>query len=262
MTTDPDTALAALRAPGGMVGPLWVVTCGAGRPLVLLHGNGEDHHVFHRMVPALVPGRTLVGVDARGHGRSPRGTGPLRIARMAQDVAQVLDLLGLADVDVLGFSDGGNVALELAVRHPAAVGRLVVVGANLDPSGLTPRVLAQVRREHAVVAALARVVPALPTRVERLALMTQDPCLTSDDVARIQVPTLVVVGERDVVRPEHTRALVDALVHGRLVVVPGAGHMLPLDAPYRLGAAVTAFLGEEGAALGRPGDTGRIVAEK
>ncbi|ADG74187.1 alpha/beta hydrolase fold protein [Cellulomonas flavigena DSM 20109] len=229
-------------APGRLVGPLWVVTRGSGPPLVLLHGNGEDHHVFDRMVPTLGAGRTLVGVDSRGHGRSPRGDGPLRIATMADDVALVLERLGLVGVDVLGFSDGGNVALELAVRHPAAVGRLVVVGANLDPSGLTAPTSAAVRREHAVVAALARVVPALRVRAERLSLMTRDPCLTRDDVARIAVSSLVVVGERDVVRPEHTRALVDAVPHARLVVVAGAGHMLPRDAPYRLGAVVASFL--------------------
>lgn len=248
-------------APGRLVGPLWVVTRGSGRPLVLLHGNGEDHHVFDRMVPTLGAGRTLVGVDARGHGRSPRGDGPLRIATMADDVAQVLDHLGLAAVDVLGFSDGGNVALELAVRHPAAVGRLVVVGANLDPGGLTAPVLAQLRREHAVVGALARVVPALRGRAERLALMTQDPCLTTDDVARIAAPTLVVVGERDVVRPEHTREIVDAVPHARLVVVPGAGHMLPVEEPYRLGAVVAAFLATGDATLGRPGDAGAAESE-
>lgn len=244
-------------APGRLVGPLWVVTYGSGPPLVLLHGNGEDHHVFDRMVPTLGAGRTLVGIDSRGHGRSPRGDGPLRIATMADDVAQVLDHLGLAGVDVLGFSDGGNIALELALRHPAAVGRLVVVGSNLHPSGIVTHARVAVRCAHAVLAAIARVVPAVRARAEQLTLMTHDPCLSTDDVARIAVPTLVVVGERDVVRPEHTRALVDAVPQARLVVVPRAGHMLPLRQPDRLAAVVGAFLAErEGdVGLGRPGDS-------
>lgn len=229
-------------APGGRVGPLWVVTRGAGRPLVLLHGNGEDHHVFDRVVPALGAGRLLVGVDARAHGRSPRGVGPLRIARMADDVLEVLDLLGLADVDLLGFSDGGNVALELASRHPHRVARLVVVGANLDPSGLTRRTLLEVRAAHAVVAGLARVVPALRVPAERLALMVDDPRLDPAALAAVRAPALVVVGERDAVRPEHTRLIVDALPDARLAVVPGAGHMLPRCAPDELSALVTAFL--------------------
>ncbi len=236
------TGAQRLPAPGGPVGPLWVVTRGAGRPLVLLHGNGEDHHVFDRMVPTLGARRLLVGIDSRGHGRSPRGDGPLRIARMADDVVDVLDRLGLAQADVLGFSDGGNVALELAVHHPARVRRLVVVGANLDPSGLTAPALAQVRAAHTAAAALAHVVPGLRGVVDRLALMVHDPCLTPADLAHVTAPTLVVAGERDVVRRTHTRLVATSIPQARIAVVPGAGHLLPLDEPYRLGALVTSFL--------------------
>lgn len=231
-----------LPAAGGLVGPLWVVTRGTGRPLVLLHGNGEDHHVFDRMVPALGADRTLVGVDSRGHGRSPRGTGPLRIATMADDVAGVLDRLGLTDVDLLGFSDGGNVALELAVRRPDLLDRLVVVGANLFPAGLTARTLRDLRAQAAVVRALARAVPSLRRSAERLALMVDDPCLDPADLARVRASTLVVAGERDVVRPEHTRLIADAVPDARLAVVPRAGHMLPLQAPEQLAELVRSHL--------------------
>ncbi len=233
-----------LPAPGGRVGPLWVVTRGEGRPLVLLHGNGEDHHVFDRMVGPLGAGRLLVGLDSRSHGRSPRGAGPLRIAAMADDVAAVLDRLGLAHADVLGFSDGGNVALELAVRHPDRVDRLVVVGANLFPEGLTMRALVEVQLAHAVVASVARLVPPLRGPAERLALMVDDPSIDPADLALVTAPTLVVVGERDVVRPEHTRLIVDALPDARLAVVPRAGHLLPVCAPDRLAALVVDFLAQ------------------
>ncbi|MBO3095897.1 alpha/beta fold hydrolase [Cellulomonas dongxiuzhuiae] len=231
-------------APGGQVGPLWVVTRGSGPPLVLLHGNGEDHHVFDGMVPALGAGRTLIGIDSRAHGRSPRGDGPLRIATMADDVAHVLDLLDLPSVDVLGFSDGGNVALELAVRHPGRIRRLVVVGANLFPAGMSRTMRAVGRVGHGLLSALARVVPRLRVPAERFALMVHDPCLDPADLARVDIPTLVVAGERDVVRPEHTRLIGASIPGARTAVLAGVGHMIPVQAPDRLSALVTAFLAE------------------
>ncbi|GIG38260.1 alpha/beta fold hydrolase [Cellulomonas phragmiteti] len=240
----PRPVPSAVPAPGGLVGPLWVVTRGAGPPLVLLHGNGEDHHVFDRMVPTLGVGRMLVGIDSRAHGRSPRGEGPLRIATMADDVAVVLGLLGLPAADVLGFSDGGNVALELALRHPGRVRRLVVVGANLFPEGMTAGTLRTARAADAVISALARVVPPLRVAAERVALMVDDPCLDPADLARVAVPTLVVAGERDIIRPAHTRLIVESIPGARGAVVAGAGHMLPRQEPHRLAALVSEFLAD------------------
>lgn len=241
--TDPAAALAALASPGGLVGPLWVVARGRGRPLVLLHGNGEDHHVFDRLVPLLGAGRTLVGVDSRGHGRSPRGDGPLTIASMADDVAAVLDALDLRGVDVVGFSDGGNVALELVLRRPELVGRLVLVGANLFPEGMTPAFLRSARVAHRVQLALAEAVPALRAAAERTALMTEHPHIDPADLARVAAPVLVVAGERDLVRPEHTALIAGSVPGARTAVVPHAGHLLPTRHPYELAALVRGFLG-------------------
>ncbi|QCB94122.1 alpha/beta fold hydrolase [Cellulomonas shaoxiangyii] len=238
----PRPSLRDLAAPGGRVGPLWVVTRGSGRPLVLLHGNAEDHHVFDRLVPLLGRGRTLVGLDSRAHGRSLRGGGPLSIASMADDVAVVLDLLGLRDVDVLGFSDGANVAFELALRRPGLVGRLVAVGANLFPAGLTAATLRATVVAERLLRGLSRVVPALGAVAERTALMTEHPQIDPADLVRVTVPVLVVVGERDAVRPEHTALLVDSLPDARLAVVPRAGHFLPTRRPRELAALVEGFL--------------------
>jgi len=249
----------------GMAGPLWAVEAGNGLPLVLLHGNGESHRVFDALVPLLAGRRRLVGLDSRGHGDSPRGDGSLRIGRMADDVDAALSALGLAGVDVLGFSDGGNIALELALRHPGRAGRLVLVGANLSPDGLRRATLARARAGHAFwrgaqrvvsTAAAQRVAAAGATqrvaggdvaarvaaRAERASLMADEPRIDPGDLARVDIPVLVVVGARDLIRPEHTRLIVDSLPDARLATVEGAGHMVPRTHAPVLAALVEDFL--------------------
>ncbi|WP_159810689.1 alpha/beta fold hydrolase, partial [Cellulomonas citrea] len=225
-------------APGRWAGPLWAVTRpGPGRPLVLLHGNGESHRVFDRLVREL-PGRRLVGLDSRAHGRSPRGHGPLSIASMADDVAGALAALGLTDVDLLGYSDGGNIGLELAIRRPDLLHALAVCGANLDPQGLRPLALASTVAVHRVLAGAARAVPMLHGPSERLALMTEHPQIAPEALAQIRLPVLVVAGERDAVRHEHTALIAASLPDARLVVLPGAGHRIPTTRPAQLAGLV------------------------
>lgn len=225
-----------------MAGPLWAEQTGTGRPLVLLHGNGESHRVFDRMVPLLVSQRRLVALDSRGHGVSPRGDGPLTIARMADDVDEALSALGLTAVDLLGFSDGGNVALELALRHPGRIGALVVVGANLFPDGLKASTLLPMRAVHVVLHQVGRVSRRARAAEERWALMTDDPHIDPSDLARVGVPALVVAGRRDVVRPDHTRLIASSLPAALLATVEHAGHMLPVTHPEQLARLVESFL--------------------
>lgn len=233
---------------GRWAGPLWAVTRpGPGRPLVLLHGNGESHRVFDRLVRAL-PARSLVGFDSRAHGRSPRGGGPLSIASMADDVAEALAALGLADVDLLGYSDGGNIGLELAIRHPGALHALAVCGANLDPQGLRPLALASTVAAHRALAGAARAVPGLRGQSERLALMTEHPQITTEALAQVRLPVLVVAGQRDAVRREHTALIAASLPDARLVVLPGAGHRIPTTRPAQLAGLVEEFFGDPGSA--------------
>ncbi|WP_454294410.1 alpha/beta fold hydrolase [Salana multivorans] len=236
------TTLESLHHPGRLVGPLWAVAVGHGPPLVLLHGNAESHRVFDRLVPLLAPRMTLVGLDSRGHGRSPRGTGELRISRMADDVADVMAELDLAGVPILGFSDGGNIALDLAARHPGLAGPLIVVGANLDPSGLTPATKLMTDLEHVACRSASRFVPGLGWRVERLALMATDPAIDPAELQAVTQPVLVVVGERDVIRPEHTDLIVAALPDAELLRIPRVGHMIPIDAAPQLALAVQGLL--------------------
>ena len=111
---------------------------GQGRPLVLLHGNGGDSGYFSQLIPAFARHHRVIAVDTRGHGHSPRGQAPFSIRQFAQDLKAFLDQHGLTQVDLLGFSDGGNIALTFALQYPASLRRLVLNGANLNPAGLEP----------------------------------------------------------------------------------------------------------------------------
>jgi len=229
------------RASGWLVGPLWAVgRPGKGRPLVLLHGNGESHRVFDRLAHKL-PERPLLAFDSRAHGRSPRGRAPLTIGAMADDVAGALAGLGLREVDLLGFSDGGNIALELALRHPGSIGRLLICGANLEPRGMRTGSWLATVIAHRGARQVARLVPRSVPLVELLALMAEQPRIDPADLARIAVPVLVVAGEHDVIRRAHTELIADALPVSRLVVVPHAGHSIPRTRPGALAALVEEF---------------------
>lgn len=196
--------------------------------------------MFDALVPLLAHHHTLIGVDSPGHGRSPRGEEPLRIASMARDLARTLAALDLTDAPILGYSDGGNLALELAVRHGQR-GPLILVGANLTPDGLRPSTRAALAVEHALLAPAAALLPGLRARAERLALMVTDPQLDAADLTRITARVLVITGEHDVIDPGHTALIVRSLSHAHAVVIPGVGHALPTQAPTSLAAEVLAF---------------------
>ena len=112
------------------------VETGEGFPLVLLHGNGEDHTYFKRQMEPFSPKYRVIALDTRGHGDSPRGSAPFTLDQFAEDLREFLDQRGIAKCHLLGFSDGGNIALLFALKYPQYVEKLVLNGANLRPSGV------------------------------------------------------------------------------------------------------------------------------
>ena len=115
------------------------VVAGSGFPLVLLHGNGEDHSYFKRQFEPFAQHYRVIAPDTRGHGHTPRGTAPFTLDQFAEDLKGFLDGMDIGRCHLLGFSDGGNIALLFALKYPEYVEKLVVNGANLFPAGLLPR---------------------------------------------------------------------------------------------------------------------------
>ncbi|ROS75758.1 alpha-beta hydrolase superfamily lysophospholipase [Curtobacterium sp. PhB130] len=219
--------------------------------VVLLHGGVSDGRVFDDLAAALPETLEVWTYDRRGHGRTPDTDAPLGFDDMVAEAATLItDRIG-APVHVVGHSDGANTALLLAVRHPALVASVTAFSGNLDPSGYVEGTVTVDDLDAAIGDDWATIAPHdrayfRTVAAKTIELWLTEPRMTTDDVARISAPVLVAVGARDVIRPEHTRAIAEAIPGARLVVVPDTGHMLVADE-----AAACAALVEETVARAR-----------
>ena len=212
---------------------------GSGVPLLLLHGNGQDGDYFVHQMDEFARYFTVYAVDPRGHGHSPRGTAPFTISQFADDLPAFMDEQGIERAHILGFSDGGNIALTFALRHPGRVGRLVLNGANLDPSGVRPSVQIPIVLGYKL-ASLSQA-PKARANAELLGLMVNEPHIHPRELAALTMPALVIVGSRDMIRASHSRLIADSLPHGRLVTVKG-DHFIAGKRPGPFNRAVLEFL--------------------
>jgi pimeloyl-ACP methyl ester carboxylesterase len=221
---------------------------GSGRPLVLLHGNLSTIDVdFGRILPALAQSRQVIAVEQQAHGHTADIDRPLSIQNWADDTAALLRHLGIGNADFFGYSSGSTVALQLALQHPRLVRKLGLASFSyrldgLHPgllegiSGLTPEALAGTPFEEAY----AKTAPNpddWPTLISKITRMDQDlPEWSSEDIRSLAAPVLLVIGDSDIVRPEHaveTFRLLGGGVIGdlvglprsRLAILPGTTHI-------------------------------------
>ena len=213
---------------------------GSGPPLLLLHGNGEDGGYFVRQTEYFSRHYTVYALDTRGHGRSPRGAGPFTMARFAQDLLDFMDEQKLERAHLLGFSDGGNIALTFALLHPE---RLVLNGANLDPGGVKPVIQIPIVLGYRLASLFAGRSPEARLHAEILGLMVNEPRIPPEALKELRLPVLVIAGTRDMIREAHTRMIAGALPDSRLVLIPG-DHFIAARNPEAFNQAVEAFLNE------------------
>jgi pimeloyl-ACP methyl ester carboxylesterase len=237
---------------------------GAGRPLVLLHGALMTIEGFKELLPSLAETRQVIAVEQQAHGRTADIDRPLRYEQMADDTVALVRQLGIEQADFFGYSMGGGIALQVAIRHPDLVRRLVVAAANYDPDGYYPEVLEGIQNlkpedfagspwleAYTRVAPNPEDWPALLARIKDLDLWFEG--WPSEDIASIAAPALVIVGDADVVRPEHAVEIFRLLGGGvpgdlaglprsRLAVLPGTTHVTLVDRADWLTSMVTEFL--------------------
>jgi pimeloyl-ACP methyl ester carboxylesterase len=218
--------------------PLCYAERGKGTPLLLLHGGGDSgEHSFTRQLDTLGAKRHLIAPDQVGQGRTPPIPGPLSYRAMMDDTAALLGQLGVSRADAVGFSDGGILALMLAIHHPASVRRLVVGGANISPEGLAPAHLeglrkAQKTNPESIGEKLAKLWFTSPVEGE----------IGLAALSALPHPVLLISGDRDVVTLEHTLAMYRALPNAELCVLPGTGHGTFADRAEWLNPIIVEFL--------------------
>ncbi|SCG64710.1 Pimeloyl-ACP methyl ester carboxylesterase [Micromonospora echinaurantiaca] len=195
---------------------LYYETHGTGRPMILLHGGLGSGEMFGPILPTLAEHHQVVAVDLQGHGRTADVDRPLDVTLMADDVAALIDHLGLEKPDVVGYSLGGGVALQVAIRHPEKVGRVVSASANIRRSAIYPEMLqqqgqvsgaaAEFMKDTPMYELYQRVAPRpedFPRLLDKIgAAMAKDFDFT-EEVRGLRVPTLVVAADADMAPPSH-----------------------------------------------------------
>jgi pimeloyl-ACP methyl ester carboxylesterase len=228
----------------------WIEEAGAGdETIVLLHGglsNGDA--LLDSIGPPLGEHYRLVAPDRRGHGRTADIEGPFHYEDMVDETIGVLEQVVGGPAHLVGWSDGGIVSLLLSMRRPDLVRRQVLIGANYHFEGTRPLEMADDDPlGQAMFEAYAERSPHggehFPAVLEKtLPLYASEPTLNPDDLGRVTTPTLVLVGDDDIIELAHTVMLFEALPAGQLAVVPRTSHMVPMEAPQEVAHLVRDFL--------------------
>lgn len=220
---------------------LHFVEQGGGKPLILLHGNGEDGSYFKHQIDCFSADYRVIAIDTRGHGQSPRGEKPFTIIQFAEDLHDFMDEKGIAKAILLGFSDGGNIALTFALKYSERVERMIVDGANLFPRGVKPLYQLPIEIGYRIAKLFAKKSDKAKQNAEMLGLMVNEPHIDPVELARLTMPVLVVAGTKDMIKESHTRLIHKSLPNAQLAILDG-DHFVANKNPEAFNAAVETFL--------------------
>ena len=219
------------RRVGGL--DMWFDEAGSGSPLILLHGGMCTNETWAAQIPAFSERFRVIAPERRAHGHTADVPGPLTYAAMAQDTIGFLEAVVERPSHLVGWSDGGIVALLVAIERPELVDKLVVIGTNFDVAGVVPEaaaMLSSMDPDGEDMAMFRELYSAhSPDGPEHwpvffgkfVEMIEHEPTIPVDDLSRIASPTLILVGDDDMVTLEHTNELYRAIPNAELAVVPG-----------------------------------------
>lgn len=214
---------------------------GTGEPLILLHGNGEYLEYFEHQIEYFSKEYRVIALDTRGHGKSPRGIKPFTIRQFADDLKDFMDELEIEKAHILGFSDGGNIAMVFAMKYPERVNRVIMNGANLYPSGVKLGCYLSITYEYYQALYFSKKSAKAKKKAELYALMAKDPYVKPKELQALKAKTLVLVGDKDLIRLSHSKLIARKLPDGELRVIPG-DHWVAKNSPKVYNKVVKDFL--------------------
>ena len=190
-------------------------------PFILLHGNGEDGSYFENQIDYFSDKYRVIALDTRGHGKSPRGTEPFTIEQFSCDLYDFLTGLEISNAIILGFSDGANIAMKFAIKHPNMVKALILNGGNLNSKGVKRTTQIPIEMGYRIASRFASKSPVAKRNAEMLGLMVNEPNISPAELSKINAPTLVICGKRDMIKESHTKEIAGNIPNAKLSIIKG-----------------------------------------
>ena len=184
---------------------------GNGTPIILVHGNSESHKIYDVLTEELKSNHQVYAVDSRNHGKSDK-TNTISYDLMAEDFIQFIEKLNIENPILYGFSDGGIIGLLIAIKRPRLLSKLIISGANLNPDGISKFMTTIIKLGYFF------------SRSKNLKMMLDEPNISVADLKKIEIPTLVLAGENDVIKRAHTQLIASNITDSTLKIIPNETH--------------------------------------
>ncbi|MFN1216695.1 alpha/beta fold hydrolase [Chryseobacterium kwangjuense] len=222
---------------------LYYEVYGEGEPLFLLHGNSGSIKDFYQQIPVLAKQFKVIAVDTRGQGKSiDTSKKDFTYTRFAEDVKALADQLGFKKVNIAGWSDGGITGLEFALKYPETCHKVIAIGANAFPEGVDERLVSHMKNQLLVLQAEND--PQKFNEKRLVKIMLNEPHISEKDLTKIKSPVLVIAGDKDVIKQEHTKMMAKQIPNAELKIYKDATHMIPFEKADELNADIVRFLGK------------------
>jgi pimeloyl-ACP methyl ester carboxylesterase len=236
---------------------MYYETCGSGEPLLFLHGGTAFIESYMFQIPFFSKNYRIIAVDSRAHGRSTDSEKPLSYSLMASDVLYLLDFLNIKKTNIIGWSDGGIIGIELAIKHPEIINKLILIGASTHYEGMHESFIKKIKDASAdnwidpMAVDIYRKMAPDPAHVSVLIekikqLWLTEPVYTQKQIASIKSPTLVITGkDEELIKEEHTISIAQTIPGAKLELIPNTGHYCPMEDPKSVNRLIGEFLAQQ-----------------